>query len=211
MLSTKIRKAANKLLLTAGILSLFSIAGVSRIAAQDCGAIVNSTEKRNCWVKKAEAGENNLRGADLTSVISFVRKDFKKADLSGANLSFSNLDQIDFTDANLSKARLERTSIYGVNFTRANLTEGFLGGSRGSRLDFTDAILIKAHLGSLRGIASQFIRTDLTDAKLNHGFFNESTFREVNFTRTNLFYAKCNFYCVVDNAKWRSLGGLIEP
>ena len=210
MLNIKIRKAANKLLLTAGILSLFSIAGVSRIAAQDCGAIVNSTEKRNCWVKKAEAGENNLRGADLTSVISFVRKDFKKADLSGANLSSSYLDGADFTDANLSKARLERTSIRGANFTRANLTEGFLAFSYALRVNFTDAILIKANLGQVKGTAAQFIRTDLTDASLTHGFFNESTFREVNFTRTNLLYAKCNFYCVVDKDKWRSLGGLIE-
>jgi hypothetical protein len=94
-----------------------------------------------------------------------IRNGGKNQDLSGLDLSKTNLRYADLEGANLEGADLKRANLEGVNLERANLKEADLYGAylRDANLreaDLTNANLIHAefkyaHLNKTKGIISQ--------------------------------------------------------
>ena len=74
----------------------------------------------------------DMTGADL-SFSNLGRANFRGAILRNADLSFSNLNGVDFTDADLYEANMNFSSLEGVDLTGANVegaTFNFSGRSR---------------------------------------------------------------------------------
>jgi uncharacterized protein YjbI with pentapeptide repeats len=110
-------------------------------------------EDHRKWLKfgTREGKRTDLSGADL-SFTNLSSAKLVSADLSGADLSFTNLSSAklvsaDLSGANLSSANLISADLSGVNLSGANLISANLGGVSGAILKYVSgAILSNADL-----------------------------------------------------------------
>jgi uncharacterized protein YjbI with pentapeptide repeats len=96
-------------------------------------------------IAKYDAGERDFRRADLSGA------NLRRANLSGADLYGANLSGADLSDAILHRADLRGANLRGADLHRANLYGANLSGA-----DLSDANLHRANLG----------RADLSGANL---------------------------------------------
>ena len=136
-------------------------------AAEDCTKIPQSDEPRltACWLKKAKAGDKNLRnswlnGVDLSKA-KLVEADMSgarlvKADLTRADLRHADMREADMRMTILNQANLAQADLIGANLTGAWMPGAYMIGTDLRKADLTNADL---HNADLRG-------ANLTDAKL---------------------------------------------
>lgn len=131
----------------------------------------------------------DLSGADLTAT------DLSRAALVGANLSEARLIGAILVGANLSEATLRSANLFeadlsGANLSRASLSEGSLSGANLSRATLSDAYLSQADLSGANLVGANLSRAtmndailsgaNLSDADLNEAFLSHATLFEVN-------------------------------
>jgi Uncharacterized low-complexity proteins len=92
-------------------------------------------------------------------------------DLTNADLSRSQLINVDLTGANLSDADLSRADLTDTTFDEANLSHADL-----SYVDFTNATFVDADLSSV-----DFSYAELNGADFSNADFTNATSREVLF------------------------------
>ncbi|MDF0665152.1 MAG: pentapeptide repeat-containing protein [Nitrospira sp.] len=144
----------------------------------------------------------NLCGADLSALPAGI---FKRADLTGANLTLANfsrvnlsgaiLDEVDFGGANFAEAIMDFVKLEGVitacpgwqigdpycsNFQAASLRSAKIAGILWG-ISLHKAIL---EFADLRG--SSLLDVDLSDAYLQAAKLSHSSFIDVNFTAADL-------------------------
>ena len=73
-------------------------------AAEDCTKISDEPQRTACWLKKAKAGEKDLRNSLLNGV-DLSKAKLSKTDLSGARLRGADLRSAMLTGANLICSR----------------------------------------------------------------------------------------------------------
>jgi uncharacterized protein YjbI with pentapeptide repeats len=105
----------------------------------------------------------------------FQGANFKRADLRGANLAGANLAGANFHAAFLSGAILTNANLEGANLDGANIQNAMMYEAR-----FDGASLVGADLTLTNAGKVQFIRADLTDARmvamdLRHARMNDAT------------------------------------
>ncbi|MBE9166088.1 pentapeptide repeat-containing protein [Pleurocapsales cyanobacterium LEGE 06147] len=123
-----------------------------------------SSKARLVWeIVNQDAASKNLSGADLSQTNLF-RVDFSNTDLSNVNLKESNLSGANFNNAYLPKANLER-----ANLARADLSNAYL-----SHANLRQAILSETSLNGayLRDADLQFV--NLQNAQINRKTIIES-------------------------------------
>ncbi|MFS8820227.1 pentapeptide repeat-containing protein [Synechococcus sp. W60.1] len=98
----------------------------------------------------------NLRGADLIEA-NLSGANLSGANLSGANLSQANLSRADLSGANLSQANLSRADLSEADLSWANLSEANLSRANLSWANLSEADLSGANLS----------RADLSGANLS--------------------------------------------
>ena len=91
----------------------------------------------------------NLRGADLSY-----------ADMSGARLNFSILDNADLSHADMSGAELRRANLYDANLSHANLNGALIDSAR-----LNKANLSYANVSCRSGLRADFRNADLIGAR----------------------------------------------
>nr|WP_309687313.1 pentapeptide repeat-containing protein [Armatimonas sp.] len=154
-------------------------------AAQDCTKISDEPTRTACWLKKAKAGDKNLRDSWLNGV-NLRNADLSKADmtatravgallsetnLTGTNLGLAHLEKADMRQANLTGAlligaNLTQTSLYAANLTKANLTGANLTKARVYQADLRGANLTKANLTGANLCGTNLTGANLTGAIL---------------------------------------------
>ena len=161
-------------------------------------AKLREADLRGAVLYKADLTGSSLVGAKLRSAIlkeaklNFIRQaykaDFSWANLDGAELNGTSLEQVNMSDASLVKAKSFRTVLTDANFTRANLTDADFLQSFGDRSDFKHAILINTNFYRYNtwNEPSDFHNANLTNAKFTAGLFMAGA----NFTDANLTNAK---------------------
>ncbi len=103
-------------------------------------------------------------------------------DLSGANFSGMNLDEINFNEALLQNATFENTSLIGADLSRANISE----------CNFTGADLRMAKLDGVVASNTKFNKANLSKAYLRLGFFDGSDFTGANLSGASLRHSTMN-------------------
>ncbi len=93
---------------------------------------------RDCWAKKAKAGEKDLHWSDLAG-LDMQNVDLTDADLTNAQIVSANFSGANFSGANLTNANLSGTNFTGANFTKANLTDAGFASTDLTNTDFTGA------------------------------------------------------------------------
>ncbi len=137
---------------------------------------------------------SNLTGAYLEA-IHWPREDLRKvqfsdADLSSAELFFSNLDgavatHADFNHASLLDASLTNFQGGGADFSQADLTA-----VRGGGASFLSAQLVGAKLDHAQLSGANFLSADLTGASLCAAILSEADFREAKLTEADFTEAE---------------------
>ena len=122
------------------------------------------------------------------------KPNFKGADLSSTNLREVNLSEADLSGANLSEANLSEASLRGTNFHQANLENANF-----SKADIREANFSEANLSgvSLRKVnfskknlsGSNLEKADLYEADLIGADLSRAYVREADLSRTNLSQA----------------------
>lgn len=119
----------------------------------------------------AKSALDELRKSDWLS-----RGILRNTDLSGANLQYANLKDVDLsganlTDANLSHANLENANLSGANLTDTDLNYAILAGAK-----FKEAKLINTtfHHASMGGV-------NLTGADIKGAEFHHTDMEKANF------------------------------
>jgi uncharacterized protein YjbI with pentapeptide repeats len=141
-------------------------------------------------VKRALAGDKNLREADLSGA-DLSEADLIGADLSHASLTGANLRGASLTGASLTGASLRGASLTGADLYDANLTEANLYGADLSDANLYDANLTEANLtgADLRGAdlrGANLYDADLYDAELSSADLTGANLTEANLSDANL-------------------------
>lgn len=135
----------------------------------------------------------NCPGCDLTG-LNFKRRDLSGADLRGADLTGTSFHRAILRGADLSAARLNETNfnravLSGASLSGATLTGALLYQADAGRADFTQANLAGAHLRRLRAPLARFDHADLTGADLEDGRLSQASFRSATLNAINLYLA----------------------
>jgi len=130
-------------------------------------------------LKRYAAGERDFRLAQL-----------KGADLAGANLEDANFAEADLANSDLSKAKLRGTSFYHADLAASNLTRADLRDTsfRGARL--IGAKLPGASLFRANVATADFTRADLRRASLVAEILHGTILAYANLEGANLVNAK---------------------
>lgn len=116
-----------------------------------------------------------LRKRDLLDAVASF------ADLSGANITHSNMSMMILESANLTLANPGGANLNDINLVSANLTRANLAGASASRARFNGANLTNATLNGLNGDDVGFLDSNLTSST-----FIGANLRNSDFRRTNL-------------------------
>jgi uncharacterized protein YjbI with pentapeptide repeats len=137
-------------------------------------------------VREILAASSPDRPADLSGKalenLDLSNLDFKRGNLSGANLFGAKLDAADLSGANLTGAKLDLAWIMRANFTNANLSSASLLGlvvSSGLDISPAEAPIFKGANFSGARIIARLSRFDLsganfTDARMGSDMKNQS-------------------------------------
>lgn len=152
--------------------------------------------------------------SDSASSLQPLLDDDTFANLSGADLSFKILDNLNLSFKNLSKAKFDYSMLKNAHITYANLDGahfqniGLEGADlsystlRGAKLasDYRQTNLSETNLTytNFQGAdlsraifnKARLIKTNLENAKLEFAEFSETVFEDVNFSKLDLNYAK---------------------
>jgi uncharacterized protein YjbI with pentapeptide repeats len=131
-------------------------------------------------VKRARAGDKNLRGADLSGAdLSGI--DLTDADLIGANLKESRLIDADLRGASLSWAEMDLAVCDGADMRRAVMVGTFL-----SDADLTDAKLRYANMSKAILVRAKLKGARMRDSNLNRASLVDAYLFRADLTQANL-------------------------
>lgn len=123
-----------------------------------------------------------------------------KADLSYADLSYTNLSKADLIDADLNKTNLSRADLSGADLVEANLSEADLYKANLRMACLTGASLKKANLREANLIGANLIGADLSGANLSGADFTAANLSGADLTGANLSYSSL-VGTIISNAK----------
>jgi len=117
--------------------------------------------------------------------------DLSGANLSGIDLSYTNLVSVNLSEAILIGAILTRAKLSWANLTKANLSEAILTGTKLFKANLSGTILTKANLSEGGLCSVNLSEADLTGTNLSEGDLRESglfktDLSEANLTKANL-------------------------
>ncbi|PSB25118.1 hypothetical protein C7B82_24370 [Stenomitos frigidus ULC18] len=148
-------------------------------------------------LKRYVAGERTFAGINLNEA-NLSGADLSRSDLSGGNLSVANLSGANLSETNLSRAKLNVAKLSGANLAKANLSEAILNVANLTLADLTGADLSQASL-----VRAELSRADLSNANLSRANLSgadlkDAKLRNANLTNANLSRA---------DLKWTVLTG----
>jgi len=112
------------------------------------------------------------------------KKNFNKANLSGVNLPWAELCEIDLSEANLSAAYLNRVYLLGANLSQANLSNVTLTNG-----DLSEANLIGSNLSGANLQKADLIQSNLQGANLRDANLSEANLSGANLSEVTLSWA----------------------
>jgi uncharacterized protein YjbI with pentapeptide repeats len=152
-------------------------------------------DRWNDWRRKNTKVVPDLTGADL-SESNLAGADLAKADLSGARLSGANLSGANLTKARLFRSDLSQADLCRANLFKANLSQADLAGANLNGADLSGAFLIRSNLSgaSLIGAClkganlgqASFFRAKLAKAVLCQASFFKSDLTEADLSEADL-------------------------
>ncbi len=162
-----LRGAVAALLLAAVVGSALYFQPWEEHHASDCNAIPQPwVNWSNCFMEGVQLVSMDLRGSRLRNAnltgADLRGSQFTGADLAYANLSVTNLTDVDLQQATLVGTNLRKSNLSGANLTGANMPYAILQNANLSNVRFVDADLSNA---DLRGATLE--NTDFTGANLS--------------------------------------------
>ena len=161
-------------------------------------------------VKKAVRENISLKYADLSG-LNLSGSNLSNADLSGSNLSGSNLSNADLSGSNLSDAHLSYSNLSGSNLSGSNLSDTDLSHAdlSGSNLSYTDLSspnLSDANLSGADLSYADLSRADLSGVNLSGVNLSDANFSRADLSSSTLSYAdlseiKTDYFSVLSIAK----------
>ncbi|MGK7872227.1 MAG: pentapeptide repeat-containing protein [Xenococcaceae cyanobacterium] len=145
--------------------------------------------------KRHASGERNFKKADL-SYADLRGADLSYADLRGANLSYANLQEADLSGsdlresilnrAKLNEANLSRVNLIGANLTKANLNKANLIGAYLTKACLKGANLMEACLENAHLNEAHLNGANLKGASLVGAYFIGTYLMKANLSEANL-------------------------
>ena len=127
---------------------------------------------------------NNWKQANPTIQVDLSDADFKRINLSGADLSFANLDHANLRRSILSKSRLEHASLRHINLMGADLCGANLREANLYRAYLFGANLNGAYLQEANFHDAYLKHADLSGAFIGNTSFGNQDLREVKGLET---------------------------
>jgi uncharacterized protein YjbI with pentapeptide repeats len=145
----------------------------------------------NAWRAKEPSVEAELSGADLHGTL------LDEANLNWANLAGANLDEANLFNANLIGVNLRRANLRRASLSRANLFQAKLSGADLSQATLAGATLYEANLSraNLRGadlFGASLIEADLSGVDLTKADLSRAILVETNLVDATL--TDCRIY-----------------
>jgi uncharacterized protein YjbI with pentapeptide repeats len=152
------------------------------------GANLENLDLRGKRFPDADFRRAKMSGSDLSDC-DFASADLRNADLSGTKIRNAYCHRADFSSANLSKAFLS-----DANLTSANFEETILIGADLERADLGNSTLFKAkctaaNLRYAKIRNADLYKTDFEKAILCNAVFNGSRLTNTNLSEADMSYA----------------------
>lgn len=130
-------------------------------------------------------GVGRLRSTkELLTAYARGNRDFRGAELLGADLGGTNLSGVDFRDASLVGANFREANLGGADLSKADLREATLVDA-----NLHEAILCEANLVRANLVGASLGGANLGGANLSGADLSGTLLREVNLDEANLFRA----------------------
>ncbi len=155
----------------------------------------NEWRKLNLNIRPDLSGAN-LSNTDLKG-FNLIGVNFNKANLSGINLDAADIDAADFRGTNLYGVDLCNRNLRGLNFIEANLKEVDLNGADLREANLSDADLFRADLKNAILIGANLNGADLREANLSDADLSHTNLNRCSLVNANLSSAKlvdCSIY-----------------
>jgi uncharacterized protein YjbI with pentapeptide repeats len=177
-----------------------NISGANLCGAVLCKARLHDADLkmadlRGCVLSGMVATEFMERNRDLPAEMWWIFNMRQSADLRGADLRKSNLDEVDLRTTNLHG--IARKGLYDLeeapehptsaNFSEASLVRANLFGENLQNMDFRKANLSGANLSNTDLSGADFREADLTNASLQRSILVETDFRQANLTGSFIY------------------------
>jgi uncharacterized protein YjbI with pentapeptide repeats/uncharacterized RDD family membrane protein YckC len=161
-------------------------------------AILRGAQLQNS--RFASAGEDERLGTFDDRIADLSGANLMQADLTGAFLSYSSMENANWIDATLKQAQLNQAALAGSNFSnanlmqasfqQANLTDAKLTGGNLVSADFTRANLQGVNAGRVQAQGANFVRSNLARSSWQGADFAEADFQGSNLAHTDLSGAR---------------------
>ncbi|MBN2617926.1 MAG: pentapeptide repeat-containing protein [Spirochaetales bacterium] len=129
-----------------------------------------------------------IRENNIPTWNNFVKSSGKYfvANLSGINLSYHDLKEINFNGANLTGANLEGTDLTRAQLDRSKLMKANLSGANLTKAIITNSYLQDAILTQCNAFGANFKDSDLTNVNLDGATLEEANIFNTNMKNTSL-------------------------
>lgn len=144
------------------------------------GSGINGNFSRT-QAERDEEIEKEKDNKDLYNAIKQAKDKGLTIDLSGADLFFAQLQNIDLSGANLSQTICIGTNLEGANLSGANLTGALLSGTKLQNAKLKNANLMGAELDR-----TQLVGADLSEAILHEALLVWTNLSEANMSNVDL-------------------------
>lgn len=185
------------------------------------GIFNQGVEQWNRWRAGNETIRPNLKGLHLEKETDLTGANLSRTDLRGADLSWTYLNSTDLRGADLRGADLTRAALQEANLMNANLSEADLSHAIFLKADLSDADLSKAHMfgtnmtyavlagANLRGAimydadleCANLTGADLTGANLSCADLVEANFTQATITGCRVYGVSAWNVTLVDTAQ----------
>lgn len=161
----------------------------------------------NQYREETNYEEVDLTGIDL-SVTNLCRVDLRHANLKECDLAFSYLHSSNLSHANMEeldvgRADLTEATLEGANLKKANLSDAILYASNLSNVDATEAVFTSAKIREANFTASNFTNADLSECDFNGVNFDKACLKGTIFDSSDLSNATNLHKAIFDETtKW---------
>lgn len=133
----------------------------------------------------------NLTGADLR-YYELGDVNMKGAKLDNANLTNCNLYDANFEESHMWMAELSYTDLSGVKMKSANLFRANLNGANLQYAELVETYLDEANLAETNLVGANLCKADLRGANLSSAKLHSANLTSANFFRANLILSEFN-------------------
>jgi uncharacterized protein YjbI with pentapeptide repeats len=127
----------------------------------------------------------NMSGADMSDT-NMRRANMSDTNMSGANMRRANMSDTNMSDTNMSGANMSDTNMSGANMRRANMSDTNMRGANMRNTNMRDTNMSGANMSDTNMSGADMRDTNMSGANMSGADMSDTNMRRANMSDTNM-------------------------